>query len=273
VLQALDWLPRTEGSVRLGLARRGERTRVICLEQAGAARLKFPRLGRAEPCEAVLINTAGGLTGGDTFQIAASLEAGANATLTTAAAEKIYRARTGTVSVSVDLALAGNAKLAWLPQPTILFDRAALERTTKVELAADASFLALEISIFGRAAMGESLRQGSVYDAWRVHRAGVLVFADALRLEGPIAELIARPALMGGAGAIGLLIYVAPAAQERIETARAILHNAGGVAGVSAFNGMLVARAAAADGRTLQAHLAPLIEALHGRPLPRIWTC
>ena len=273
MLQALDWLPRTEGSVRLGLARRGERTRVVTLEQAGAARCKFPSLGRAEPCEAVLINTAGGLTGGDSLQITAALGAGAAATLTTAAAEKIYRARAGTVTVAVALALAGDAKLAWLPQPTILFDGAALARTTEVELDAEASFLGVEISIFGRAAMGESLRRGSVLDAWRVRRAGVLLFADALRLEGPIAELIARPGLIGGAGAIGLLIYVAPAAQERIETARAILHNAGAVAGVSALDGMLVARAAAADGRTLQAQLAPLIEALHARPLPRIWTC
>src|SRR5262245_7119588 len=273
MLQALDWLPRTEGSVRLGLARKGERTRVVALAQAGAARCKFPRLGRAEPCEGVLINTAGGLTGGDTFAIAVALGAGANATVTTAAAGKIYRARAGTVSVSVALSLAGNAELAWLPQPTILFDGAALARTTEVELAAEASFLGVEIAIFGRAAMGERLRAASINDAWRVRRAGVLLFADALRLEGPVAQLIARPGLLGGAGATGLIVYVAPAAQERIETARAILHNAGGLAGVSAFSGTLVARAAAADGRTLQAQLAPLIEALHGRPLPRIWTC
>jgi urease accessory protein len=273
MLQALDWLPRTFGSVRLGLARRGESTRVTALEQAGAARLKFPRSGRAEPCEAVLINTAGGLTGGDSFTVAVSLGPGAGATLTTAAAEKIYRAREGRAAVAVTLSVAGHAKLAWLPQPTILFDRAALERTTEVEVAAEATFLGLEIAIFGRAAMGESLRQGSVHDRWRVRREGVLLFADALRLEGPIAELIARPALLGGAGATGLVVYVAPAAQQRIETARAILDNAGGVAGVSAFNGMLVARAAAGDGRMLAAQLAPLIEALHGQPLPRIWTC
>jgi urease accessory protein len=66
---------------------------------------------------------------------------------------------------------------------------------------------------------------------------------------------------------------VAPGAQARIESARAILHTANAAAGVSAFNGLLLARAVAADGRTLQAQLTPLLQALHGRPLPRIWSC
>ena len=171
------------------------------------------------------------------------------------------------------LSVAGNAKLAWLPQPTIVFDRARLERTTRVDLSAEATFLGVEMLIFGRAAMGETVRDGSVRDAWRVRREEALLFADALRLEGPIAELLARPAVLDGAGATGLLIYAAPAAQERIETARAILHTAGAAAGVSYVNGVLVARAAAVDGRSLKAKLAPLIEALHGQPLPRIWTC
>ena len=273
MLQAVDWLPRTEGSVRLGLVRRGGRTRLERLEQSGAARLKFPRQAGAAPCEAVLINTAGGLTGGDNFKVAAALGPGTEATLTTAAAEKIYRARDGTAAVSVTLSVAAGARLAWLPQATILYDRAVLERTTRVELGAEASFLGLEIVIFGRAAMGESVRWGSLRDQWRVWRQGRLLFADAVRLEGPIAERLARPALLGGAGATALLLYVAPGAQERIESARAILHTAGAAAGVSAFNGLLLARAVAADGRTLQAQLTPLLQALHGRPLPRIWSC
>lgn len=273
MLQAMHWLPRSEGSVLLDLVYRQGRTRVAVLGQSGAARLRFPKIGPGEPCEAVLINTAGGLTGGDSLTIAAALGDGASAVLTTAAAEKIYRSRQDTAAISVALSVAGNAKLAWLPQPTIVFDRACLERTTRVDLSAEATFLGLEMLIFGRAAMGEIVREGSVRDTWRLRREEALLFADALRLEGPIAEVLARPAVLDGAGATGLLLYAAPAAHERIETARAILHTAGGAAGVSYVNGMLVARAAAADGRSLKAKLAPLIEALHGQPLPRIWTC
>ena len=269
----MHWLPRSEGSVRLDLVSRGEATRVAVLAQSGAARVRFPRIGLGEPCEAVLINTAGGLTGGDSLKIVTRLADGASAVVTTAAAEKIYRARQDAAAISVALAVAGNAKLAWLPQPTIVFDRACLERTTRVDLSAQATFLGVEMLIFGRAAMGEVVRQGVVRDAWQVWREEVLLFADALRLEGAIAEVLARPAVLDGAGAAGLLIYAAPAAQAQIETARAILHNAGGAAGVSYVNGVLVARAVAADGRTLAANLAPLIEVLHGQPLPRIWRC
>src|SRR5262245_66262512 len=98
MLQALDWLPRTEGSVRLNLERRRERTRVAALEQAGAARLKFPRMHGAEACEAVLINTAGGLTGGDRFTIAVAPGPGAGATVTAAAAESLHLARAGSAA-------------------------------------------------------------------------------------------------------------------------------------------------------------------------------
>jgi urease accessory protein len=269
----MHWLPRSQGSVRLDLVNRRGATRLAVLEQSGAARVRFPKTGPGEPCEAVLINTAGGLTGGDSLAIAAHLGAGANAVLTTAAAEKIYRAREDAATIVVALSVAGNAKLAWLPQPTIVFDRACLRRTTEVDLSAEASFLGLEMLIFGRAAMGESVREGSLRDAWRLRRQGALLFAEALRLEGPIAEVLARPAVLDGAGATGLLLYAAPAAQERIEEARTMLHNAGATAAVSWVNGVLVARAAAPDGLSLKAQLAPLIEALHGQPLPRIWTC
>src|SRR5262245_14381218 len=269
----MDWLPRSQGSVRVDLVHRRGGTRLAVLEQSGAARLRFPKTAPGEPCEAVLINTAGGLTGGDSLTIAARLGDGASAVLTTAAAEKIYRARADAAAIAVALSVAGNAKLAWLPQPTIVFDRARLERTTEVDLSGEASFLGLEMLIFGRAAMGETVREGSLRDAWRLRRQGVVVFAEALRLEGPIAEVLARPAVLDGAAATGLMLYAAPAAQERIEEARAILHNAGAVAGVSLVNGVLVARVVAPDGLSLKAKLAPLIEALHGQPLPRIWAC
>ncbi len=273
MLQAANWLPRTEGSLRLSLVRRGQRTGVDRLQESGAQRVRFPRPAPDGPCEAVLINTAGGLTGGDKLAIETRLGDGASAVVTTAAAEKIYRARHGTAAVSVTLAVHGSGRLAWLPQPTIVFDRAGLERVTLVELAAEASFLSVEMLIFGRAAMGESVAQGNVRDAVRVWRDQALLFADSFRLEGEIATALARPAVLAGARATGLVLYVAPAAEARLEEARSLSAKAAGVMGVSAYQQMLVARAAAPDGRTLQTDLAPLLEALHGRPLPRIWKC
>jgi urease accessory protein len=273
VLQARTWLPRTEGGVRLGLIYRAGRTRIDTLHQAGAARVRFPRPDAAGAMEAVFLNTAGGLTGGDSFGISVAVGDGASAVLTTAAAEKIYRSAGGEASISVALSIAGNGQLGWLPQPTIVFDRARLDRKMTVELASNARFLAAEMLIFGRAAMGESVAQGNVRDTVRVRRDQALLFADSFRLEGEIATALARPAVLAGARATGLVLYVAPAAEARLEEARSLSAKAAGVMGVSAYQRMLVARAAAPDGRTLQTDLAPLLEALHGRPLPRIWKC
>jgi len=273
VLQTASWLPRTEGSVRLQLVQRGGRTRLARLAESGAARLRFPRCDPADPCEAVLLNTAGGLTGGDSFAIEASLAAGTRAVLTTAAAEKIYRSRQGAAAVSVALSVAGNAELAWLPQPTIIFDRACLHRSTSIELGAEASFLAVEMLIFGRTAMGESVRHGAVRDAWRLRRQGTLLFADSFQLEGAIAAALARPAVLGGARASGLLLYAAPDAAARVAPLRALLAQAASVLGISSYNDVLVARAVAPDGQTLQRDLTRLIANLYSAPLPRIWTC
>ena len=273
MLQTTSWLPRTEGSVRLQLVQRGGRTRLARLEERGAARLRFPRSDPADPCEAVLLNTAGGLTGGDSFSIAASLAPGARAVLTTAAAEKIYRSRQGAAAISVALSVAGNGQLAWLPQPTIIFDRAHLHRLTSIELSAEASFLAVEMLIFGRTAMGESVWHGAVRDAWRLRRQGALLFADGFQLEGAITAALKRPAVLGGARASGLLLYAAPDAAARVAPLRALLAEAASVAGVSSHNDVLVARAVAADGRTLQRDLTRLIANLYRAPLPRIWTC
>jgi urease accessory protein len=274
VLQARSWLPRTEGSVRLEFAHRDGRTHLDVLHQVGAARARFPNPGAGAPPEAVLLNMAGGLTGGDRMHLEANLGADAEATLTTAAAEKIYRAREGEASeIDVKLALGAGARLAWLPQATILFDGSRLDRRTEVQLAGDATFLAVEQLVFGRQAMGEDVHHGACRDAWRIRRDGDLVFADTFRVGGAVAAALDRPATLAGARAAAMLIYVAADAATRLESVRAMLEGAESVAGASAWDGLLVVRAIARDGRTLQGDIVPLVRALSGRPLPRVWQC
>jgi len=271
---ARSWLPRTEGSVRLGFTRRGESCAIDVLYQAGAARARFPRSDVGGGIEAVLVNTAGGLTGGDRIDVGIALAAGSEATVTSAAAEKIYRAREEQpATMLIDLALEAGAFARWLPQPTILFDGARLERRTEVRLAGDARLLAVEMLIFGRAAMGEEVTLGELFDAWRVRREGVLLFAETLRLKGAIAETLRGKATLAGARAAALLLYAAPDAADRLCEARARLEGAGGIAGTSAFDGLLVVRGAARDGATLQRDFCPLIEWLGAQPLPRVWRC
>ncbi|MBO0740740.1 MAG: urease accessory protein UreD [Hyphomicrobiaceae bacterium] len=235
--------------------------------------MRFPKPADGSSLEAVLLNTAGGLTGGDRIDIDVRLGAGAEAMLTTAAAEKIYRAREDKTAIAIKLRLGVGASLIWLPQATILFDGAHLDRRTEVELAGQARFLAVEMLIFGRQAMGEEVRHGFCRDAWRIRRDGALVFADTLRLSGAIAAALARPATLSGAGAAAMIIYVAPDAASRLDLVRSMLAGAESFAGASAWNGLLVVRAIAREGRLLQGDFAPLLSALGGRPLPRVWHC
>lgn len=274
MLQARSWLPRTEGRLSLSFACRAGRTVLADLHQAGAARVRFPNTGGGPP-EAVLINTAGGLTGGDEIELSVALAAGASTTVTTAAAEKIYRAREAEdAAVRVRLTVGEGARLAWLPQATILFDGSRLVRTTEVWLAQGASLLAAEMLVFGRAAMGEEVEQARVRDAWRVRRCGSLVYADAFRLAGAAGPALDRPATLVGDRAMAMLLYAAPDAEGRLEEARALIARPGRCrGGASAWNGVLAVRATAPGGAELQRAVAPLIEALSGRALPRVWGC
>jgi urease accessory protein len=283
LLQARTWLPRAQATVRLSFkSQSGVRdgaTVLDTLHQAGAGRARFPNPsegGAGAQAQAILLNMAGGLTGGDRFDVDLGLSVGAKATVTTAAAEKIYRSLHGDPAhIQLDARLADGAALLWLPQPTILFDRAVLERRTSIDLAPGATLLAAECLIFGRAAMGEDVVSGGVADPWRIRRGDRLIYADTLRLSGSVAEALDRPAVLSGARATATVIYVAADAGQRLEAVRELIAAKGGGAsiGASAWGEILLLRGLAKDGRTLQVALRPVIEALSGRLLPRIWQC
>ncbi len=129
---------RAVGAVALAVRSSGGMTRRARLREEGSLRVRCPGPASAE-LEAVIVNTAGGVAGGDRLKLDVSVEGGARLAVTTAAAEKIYRALEEAATIDVKLSVAAGACLAWLPQETILFDRARLERSIDIELAADVS--------------------------------------------------------------------------------------------------------------------------------------
>jgi len=263
-------LERAEGALALEFRVDGGATRLARGFQQGSFRVRFPRSVDAEP-EAVLLNTAGGLAGGDAFRVSADLAPGAAVRLTTQAAEKVYRSGArGAARLDVRLTLGERARLLWLPQETILFDGGGLERRIEATLAGDSELLACEAVVLGRTARGERVATGALADQWRVRRDGRLVFADALRLAGDIASAASRPATLAGAAAFATVLLVAPDAENRLGTVRAALDPATD-AGASAWNGMLLARLVAEDGAKLRAALLAVLAAL-GTKAPRAWS-
>ncbi len=260
---------RARGRIALGVASADGYTRRTQVDEEGSLRVRFPNRIAAE-CEAVIVNTAGGVAGGDRFAIEVAVGAGADLVVTGAAAEKVYRAIGTDSEMSVTLSVAAGGSLRWLPQETILFDRARLDRSIDVDLAEGASLLLAEAVVFGRSAMGERVAQGKLTDRWRVRRGGRLVFAETLRLDGGIADMLGKPAVARGGAAIATLLLV-PGSDDAVANVRALGEHFTGEVGLSCWNGIALARLCAQDGAALRRDLVAVLAALDSRTLPRLW--
>jgi urease accessory protein len=260
---------RARGAVALDVHRQDGVTRRGALHESGSLRVRFPS-PEGEGLSAMFVNTAGGVAGGDRFDTEIAVGERADLTLTTAAAEKVYRAAGDAATVNITLKAAAGARLAWLPQETILFDRARVSRRIDIDLAEDASLLLCEIVVFGRAAMGERMQSGAFIDRWRLRRGGRLVFAETVRLEGDIGEKLARPAVAKGGVAIGTALIV-PGDEALVQHIRELAASFGGEVGISAWNGFAMARFCAQDAARLRADMIAVLGRASTSPLPRLW--
>ncbi|MDV4143505.1 urease accessory protein UreD [Shimia sp. FJ5] len=261
--------PRARGSVHLAAKARDGQSHIADLRLSGSSRALFPR-NRDAALEAVLLNTSGGITGGDHFDINATALPHSHLTLTTQAAERAYRALSGTPGIlDTTLTVSDHAALDWVPQETILFEGSSLRRRLRVDMATTARLLLVEPMIFGRTAMGETLHDARLNDRIEIRRAGRLLFADAIALEGDMQAQLDRSAIAGGARAMASLILVAPEAEAARDTLRALLPHGCGVSLIGP--DLLFARLLAEDGHMLRKALIPALETLRARPLPRTW--
>jgi urease accessory protein len=260
---------RAQGAVKFdvhlvdGVTRRGH------LHESGSLRVRFPS-PEAEGLSAVFVNTAGGIAGGDRFDIDIAAADSSRLAVTTAAAEKVYRAQGPAAQLNITLNAGAGSHLAWLPQETILFDGARILRQIDIDLAESASLLLCEIVVFGRAAMGERMQQGEFVDRWRIKRGGRLVFAETIRLDGDIGGKLARPAIAKAGAAIGTALIV-PGDQALVERIRERSESFGGEVGISCWNGFAMARFCAQDAARLRTDMMAVLGRASGSALPRLW--
>jgi urease accessory protein len=260
---------RAVGRVSLAVEAKNGATRRTRVHEAGSLRVRFPA-PQTEELEAVLLNTAGGIAGGDRFDLAVATGPGARLIVTTAAAEKVYRSLGPDAEIRVRLDVGPGSSLAWLPQETILFDRGQVVRSIEVDVADDARLVMAEAVILGRSGMGEGVGRGRLVDRWRVRRAGRLAFAETLRLDGAISQKLGQAAVARGAIALATVL-VLPADETVVRTVRSLAGGFAGEVGISAWNGFAVVRLCAADGAALRGDLVTVLGALRQRSLPRLW--
>ena len=267
---------RAVGDLRVTFKRRGDDTALDDLRQAGCLKARFPRPVTAGWADVTTLNTSGGVASGDRLTSEFALGPGARAVVSAQAAERFYRAPPGGLPsfVRTRLDVAAGGAVEWLPQETILFDNCALDRRLQINLAPDAWFLGVESLVFGRAAMGERVERAWLRDAIRVRRDGRWLLRDAMRMDGPVSETLARPAVAAGARAVATLLLVAPDAEAFLTPVRDALADYGAETGVSAWNGMLVARMLAPDSAALRQAVAAALNVIRApRALPRVWMC
>ncbi|MDW4497339.1 urease accessory protein UreD [Sulfitobacter sp. D35] len=260
--------PRAIGSARLATKARDGGSHIAALHQSGASKLLFPRSRTA--VTAILVNTAGGVTGGDRFELSGRAGRDSALVLTTQAAERVYRAQDGqTGCVTTRLEAEADARLHWLPQETILFEGAALHRSLTVDLAETARFVMVEPLIFGRTARGEDLRAIRFDDRVEVRRAGRPLFRDGLHLHGDVAAQLDRPAIGGGARAMASVLVCAPEAEAQMRCLQGLIEGRGGASLLS--DGVLHLRLLARDGFELRQVLLPVLGRLTDDRLPTSW--
>ncbi|MEO1537101.1 MAG: urease accessory protein UreD [Pseudomonadota bacterium] len=261
--------PRARGDIVATFGCADGETRLQTLRQAGSSRALFPR-SPSLFTQMVLTNTSGGVTGGDRFRTRISVADGAAVSVTTQAAERAYRAQPGQVGrVATTLEVGHGSRINWLPQETILFDGCDFARRLTVSLEPDATALLVEPLVFGRTAMGETVRSGTVDDRIEVIASGRCVFLDRMRLSGDMAGQLARPAVAGDARAGAVVVFAAHTAEARLEPLRALLPKTGGASLLQP--ALLVARLLSEDAFELRRSLVPVLELLHEDVMPRPW--
>lgn len=263
---------RVKGNAAVSFKFANGKTRLDKLYQHGSAKIRFPKTYQ-KFAEAVLINTAGGLTGGDSLDWSLKLEAETNTVFTTQACEKSYKSSESTAQVSTQIIVGENATCHWLPQETILYDCSSLARTLDIQLASSSRLIAFESVMLGREAMGENIDQCFFKDKWRIKRDDKLIFADDVKLEGNAKEIEKSQTLMAGQKAFSTLVYSGPEDDEQLQLIANKLRKImqGKYMASSAFNGKIVARFLSCDTYKMRAELIPVLKELSGNELPRVW--
>jgi urease accessory protein len=272
-------LQRADGCGRLVLSGLENGTRIEDVFERSPIRIMFPRIGSRPVEEAVLINTGGGVAGGDRLECSVAALPGASIAVTSQAAEKVYRALYEPARVVTRLKARESAKLAWLPQETIVFNRARLHRRTEIEFFSGAELLALEWLVLGRAAHGEVVMGGNIVDSWRVKRDGRLIWADSFRITDDIFPHLQRKALLSNCNAIATLIYFGPCLDKRLDFLREIIAHLGCNCAATLVSGLIVVRFAAKESSDLKLALRRFLEQfgpeLGSGPfrVPKMWSC
>lgn len=240
------------------------------LYQRGAAKALLPQ-SYCSSHEVVLVNTAGGITGGDKFDYSCRVDA-SKVVVTTQAAERAYcSSAEEKARMNVRLGAANGGVIHWLPQETILFDGCTFGRRIDVDLDQTSECLILESLVFGRHAMGEELRSCHFTDSWRIRQNDRLLHAEGLSLHDDVPGLLKAHSAAGTAQMAATLVYVGPRLDQLQADIVSVIPSLTSRVATSAFQGRLVLRLLAAETMAGKTDLRRILSSIRGQQVPRVW--
>ncbi len=234
--------------------------------QKGSLKMLRPK---RDANDVVLINTSGGLTGGDDFKFSALIGEGSELTVTTQAAERVYQSTDGAANVINNIEISADAHCSWIPQETIIYNHGHLARALNVNIEKRGKFLGVETLVFGRHAMGETIDKINLSDRWHITYDNSPAYIEQLKIESP--EQLSSPFGFAGAKAMSNLVYIGEDAKHKLEPIRSILEKVSTLGAASAWNNNLVIRLLGHDARILRQDLITILRALNNKPIPQVW--
>jgi urease accessory protein len=236
-------LARSDGYCGLRFSGSSPERQLRLLDQTPPCRVLFPRPEEAGVEEAAIVTTTGGLAGGDRLRFRLEAEQSARVSITTQAAEKVYRTTGDRTLLDVDLSVTGQSRMEWFPQETILFNRSRFVRNTSVDLEPGSAMVIGEMTIFGRTEHGETDPEIDLLDRWRVRRNGQLVWAENFGFSGRLGDAMQSAARLEGARATAMLLATGPVDDDLLGKLRELTVSVDGITGgVTVIDDLLVCR-------------------------------
>lgn len=229
-------------------------------------------------CHTLILHPPSGIVGGDRLEFDIGLQSGAQALITMPGATRWYRSADAEAVQKIDIRIARDSVLEWLPPETIIFNQAKAHLQSHVALEHGARYTGWEILCLGRTAAGEKFTDGLMRQHTEITIGNEPVWDERLRLAGN-APLMRSVVGLGEAPVSATLLAAGvkvPA--EIVARCREHVVQGGARAGVSAFDAMFVARYVGASSEQAREYFVALWREL--RPLmagreavtPRIWT-
>ena len=177
------------GNLALDYRRQGERT-VAHDRHDGPLRILRSFYPEGGVCHSVLVHPPGGLVGGDSLAIDASLDADTHALVTTPGASRFYRSLGATAEQAAHVRLGPRSRLEWLPLETIAYSGCIGENRSCFELGAGAEMIGWDVMALGLPASGRPFVEGAFTQQielpGRWLDRGVVRAGDVRLLESPL---------------------------------------------------------------------------------------